>query len=276
MNRRGQLPIILALILSGILITSALLTYKVSVFPKRAEQSEWVHVILNAEEDFHRILQAALANFTQEYIATGNMTGSQRKAEIKLETWKLAFTLGYSGLSLRLNLKSNGVDVSPESSYKVSLTYDGNATDKTVCVPGLSIAAGHFFNCSWNSPCGISAAYASISLDIIKQGLYGWNSSSIIFLTLNITSIISDSSLNETRIEFTCSDGQGCVNRLNKENVTIHVNGSQVDLNRLEYTGMGGYIALIGQTLNPPYTMTITVRDGRGIAVRASLEGGSG
>lgn len=272
MNRKGQFPIVLALALSAILIVSALIAYKITVFPTKAEQRKWTHVILNAEEDLQRILKAALANFTQEYVDTGNLTFSESKAEVKLKTWKLAFIIGYMDLSVKLNLDSDDVVIRSSSSHSVNVTYNGNATQKIFSVPSVLIGAGHFFNCSWDTPSGVSAAYASVTLDATQHMVYGWNSSSTILLTLNITSINSDSSLNETRIEFKCSDEDGWVNQLSAENITVYVNGTMIGLQDLDYEGEGSYMVTIGYALSRPYTLTLSVIDSRGIVVRASLQ----
>ncbi len=272
MNRKGQFPIILGLALSAILIVSALVAYKVSIFPRKAEQGKWIHIIINLDEDLQRALKAALANFTQEYMETGNLTVSKRSAEIKLKAWKLAFIVAHIGSSVKLNLNPEGVTVRSEFSYSVNLTYNQYTIEKVLTVPNVAIERGSFFTCSWDSPCGVSAAYASVALDVTQDKVYGWNSSSLIFLALNITSINSDSSLNETRIGFTCHSEKGWINQLNSEDVAVYINSTEINVVCFEYEGEGRYTVTIGRALSPPYTLRLCVRDNRGIFVNASLQ----
>lgn len=44
---------------------------------------------------------------------------------------------------------------------------------------------------SWNTTFGLSAAYASISLDMVKHGFYEWKNYYISFLAVDITAIES-------------------------------------------------------------------------------------
>ena len=270
-DKGGQLPVIFALVLSTIIIVSALLAYRMLIFPKEVEESDWRYVIFNADGDFPRMLSVSLANFTQEYRLTNNLTLSENKAKTKLEYWKLAFILGHGGLGLRLNITpaSEDVEIVSASSYKIRLVYDGDVVEKDVYIPSLLITEGHFFNCSWNNAFGLSVAYASISLDAIKYGFYGWKNYYISFLAVNITAVESTSS--ETFINFTCFNDEGWVNYLNNESISIYINDLQGNLSDLEYWGAGRYVAYINQTLPSNYVLKLTIRDRRDIHVTALL-----
>jgi hypothetical protein len=271
LNSKGQLPIIVAVILSGIIILSALTSYKVSIFPKTVEDSDWTHLIINVDKDFKRILQASLANFTASYLKTGDHDNSEDNAKINIETWKFAFSLAYAPLSLKISISSSGSLISPASTYTLQFKYGSSTTFYNIYVSSFTIQRGSIFNCSWDKPYSISASHASISLDIIGSKVYGWNNSYTALLSLNVTKIIVDGNLNEMSITFILNSEMGPVNNLSTNNLNITINGIQRNFWSLTYCGMGTYNATIRNPPPPPYTILITVTDYRGIIVRSKV-----
>ncbi|MCS7369052.1 MAG: hypothetical protein NDF57_05020 [archaeon GBS-70-058] len=271
MNSKGQLPIIVAVILSGIIIFSALTSYKVSIFPKTIEDTDWMHLIINVDKDFKRILQASLANFTRSYFKTGDREDSEGNARIHIETWKFAFSLAYSPLSLKISISPSGSIISKASIYTLQFKYGSSTTLYTVYVSSFTIQRGSIFNCSWDKPYSISASHASISLDIIGSKVYGWNNSYTSLLSLNVTKIIVDGNLNEMSITLILNSETGPVNNLSINNVNITINGIQRDVGSLNYHGVGIYNATIKNVPPPPYTIFITLTDSRGIIVRSKV-----
>lgn len=271
MNSKGQLPIIVAVILSGIIIFSALTSYKVSIFPKTVEDPDWMHLIINVDKDFKRILQASLANFTRSYLDTGDRVDSEGNARINIETWKFAFSLAYAPLSLKISILPSGSLISKASTYMLQFKYGSSTTFYNVYVSSFIIERGSIFNCSWDKPYSISASHASIYLDIIGSKVYGWNNSYTALLSLNITKIIVDETSNEMSITFILNNEMGPVNNLSINSVNITINGMQRNVWSLAYCGMGMYNVTIGNVPPPSYTILITVTDSRGIIVRSKV-----
>ncbi|MEM2136640.1 MAG: hypothetical protein QXI93_01645 [Candidatus Methanomethylicia archaeon] len=265
-NSKGQLPIIVAIALSGIIILSALISYRTSLFPRNIESSDWIHIIINVNRDFKHILKFSLANFTHELIETGNATSSEFKARVKLEIWRLAFSLGYVASGLNMNISPNGKNLFNESSYTLPIVKDGLIYNQTINVPCLKIVSGFFFNYSWYQPYSISMAYASINLDVVRDGVYGWNNSHIVFSSINITKIIVDTSSNNISIYFSFNTEDGPYSQLNENCISIRINDSPIVLESLMYHGVGNY-SINARYTSYPQNIILVIIDSRGITV---------
>ncbi|MEM1549786.1 MAG: hypothetical protein QXO74_02845 [Candidatus Methanomethylicia archaeon] len=265
-DSRGQLPIIIAITLSGIIIFSALIAYRTSLLPKSIESSDWIHVIVNVDRDFKRILRISLANFTRELIETGNATSSEFKARVKLEVWRIAFSLGYVASNLNISIHPKGKILLNEFSYTLQIIKDGSIYNQIINIPYLKIKDGFFFNYSWDQPYSVSMAYASINLDVAKDGVYGWNNSYTVFSSINVTKIIIDSNLNIIMIYFNFCTEDDSYSKLNENCISIIINDTPISFDSLIYYGLGNYSVKAKYT-SYPQKIALIVTDCRGIIV---------
>jgi len=265
---KGQLPIVFSVVLSLLIITAALLTYRVAVLHRKIPGRRWMDMTLNIEHDFKNVLAASLANFTQEYMATGNLSMAKAAAERILNSWRLAITLGYGSLSAEVGLESHGALLIPSSLYTLIINgkpYGVNASE-------VVIEPGEYFNASWDSPYAFSAAYAVVSLNTVSEYLMGWNHSSEVMLVLNITGIVVDDIANTTTINFTAFNERSWDDGITLSAITIIFNSSEIprSIMNLEYLGLGCYKLTIEEALDP-FSIHVIVTDNRNITVRGSL-----
>lgn len=261
---RGQLPVIFALVLGGLIISLALTVYHVSTFHMRFRSRRWIHPILNVEKDSGRAVSIGLAVFTREFNGSGDFSYSRAEAVKVFESWRLAFTIGYSNLGVKLSLGSNGLHVHEGFSFNVTVD-----SDTYECYVGeLSIPPGEFFAVSWGGAYAVSAACLAVGLDIAHSGVLGWNYSAQALLTVKVY-LVDSSGV----VAFECRSERGYVSTLTHENVFIYENGTRLPVDRLEYIGLGCYTATLGEPIGNPFLVEVVVKDPRGILVKASLQG---
>jgi len=273
LRSKAQFPLIFALILGGIIIVSALVVYQVGIFHRKAEVGR-AFILLNAECDSKRMLLAALVRFTHEYLSTGNVTIAENNASRILLSWRLAFMAAYGASSLRVALVAEGSILQEPTSYTLFL----DSESVMVNVTKIEIPEGSVFTCYWDRPFAVSGAHIAVKVDVLSEGIMGWNCSTTSLLAVNITAVYTDSDANQTKVEFKVFDENGWVSNLAKECLKIEYrdpsNGELVeveDITVIEYLGQGVYRVCFSPGIDPR-SLYLTVTDRRGVIVRASTE----
>ena len=249
-KNRAQFLIIIALVLSVVLISITLLTYKTTTTVNiPSTNTEW-YLTLNIEQDFPRALAKALAEATSNPDTT-NETASN-VADDELDLWKQAFTVAYV-------LEDVTFNISPNTGTTLSSSHN-----RDVDIPDLSFSG--YVLLRWKSPEAISAISALIRVNCKSSGLYGWNYTALVFLNVTILSISKKS--DQYNITLLVMNERGPVEDLDKSNFLVNDNEPDI------YIYGGGKYILSFTTSST--TVDVTVKDNRGIYVyikNVELEG---
>ena len=264
-KNRAQFLIIIALVLSVVLISITLLTYKTTTTVNiPSTNTEW-YLTLNIEQDFPRVLAKALAKATSDPDTT-NETASN-VADDELDLWKQAFTVAYVLEDVTFNISPNvGTTLSSGHNRDVDITDidAGSTSTKTYYIPDLLFSG--YVLLRWQSPEAISAISASIRVNCKSSGLYGWNYTALVFLNVTILSISKKS--DQYNITLLVMNERGPVEDLDKSNFLVNDNEPDI------YIYGGGKYVLSFTTSST--TVDVTVKDNRGIYVyikNVELEG---
>ena len=260
-KNRAQFLIIIALVLSVVLISITLLTYKTTTTVNiPSTNTEW-YLTLNIEQDFPRALAKALAE------ATSNPNTANEIASDELDLWKQAFTAAYTLEDIILVISPNvGTTLSSGHNRDVDITDidAGSTSTKTYYIPDLLFSG--YVLLRWQSPEAISAISASIRVNCKSSGLYGWNYTTLVFLNVTILSISKKS--DQYNITLLVMNERGPVEDLDKSNFLVNDNEPDI------YIYGGGKYILSFTTSST--TVDVTVKDNRGIYVyikNVELEG---
>jgi len=260
-KNRAQFLIIIALVLSVVLISITLLTYKTTTTVNiPSTNTEW-YLTLNIEQDFPRALAKALAK------ATSNPNTANEIASDELDLWKQAFTVAYTLEDIILDISPNvGTTLSSGHNRDVDITDidAGSTSTKTYYIPDLLFSG--YVLLRWQSPEAISAISASIRVNCKSSGLYGWNYTALVFLNVTILSISKKS--DQYNITLLVMNERGPVEDLDESNFLVNDNEPEI------YIYGGGKYILSFTTSST--TVDVTVKDNRGIYVyinNVELEG---
>ncbi|RLE74326.1 MAG: hypothetical protein DRZ80_04700, partial [Thermoprotei archaeon] len=162
MNKRksGQFLLIISLIISILLLSIIAYVYSAKAYYTGLRYQATKEIIEAITADFKRALAYVLANATHTYLnesygpnARHNFTIGRLYAYEFLSRWKQYITYVYSELGVQVDIEY------PEKTIQLH--------DRTRKIANLT-------KCYWYYPESISAAFATLKLNITKYGLYNW------------------------------------------------------------------------------------------------------
>jgi len=179
-KKGGQILLAVAVVISVLLMSAAVLSYVTSVSYRKFSDQPYPEVITAIASDYGNFLVNLLADFTHTYNSTSDINGARQRANQLHSTWILASTSAFAG---------RGVVIGPEwtsSQIQPPKTLYG------YCYP--TRLAYNLTKLYWYQPQSISAVGSSISIDMPAAGFYGFKTSflALLNLTIDVPSIQRD------------------------------------------------------------------------------------
>jgi len=176
-RRGGQILLAVAVVISVLLMSAAVLSYATSVSYTKFGDQSYPDVITAVASDYGNFLVKLLADFTHVYNSTSDINLARQKANELHSTWILASTSAFSGRGVVIRPEWTSAQIQPAKSL---YGYD--------YPPKLAYNLTKLY---WYQPQSISVVASSISIDMPAAGFYGFETSflSLLNLTIDIPSI---------------------------------------------------------------------------------------
>jgi hypothetical protein len=171
-KRRAQVLIMVGVVLSLLILSVALSIYTTEVQYQEFQRNKYNSAILNFSDDFNRVLTGILAGATKSYNNSADITTPRASAMTNFTNWVAAVENAYTLYGLQNNLNStfffNNVSIGNTNRY----------TDNELV------------KMFWYAPNSISAISAGYTFNLTGRGLYGINSSQLIYLNTTVNTKI--------------------------------------------------------------------------------------
>jgi len=262
--KKGQFVVIAVLMIALMIISVTSYIYATSTYYRQESWEDYLDVVKNLELSSQRVLEAALANFTQRF-RNGTITDKESWEDLVLRRilndWQSTSRSAYVKSGLELSFEGEG----------------GRTLASRWYIPEGDT---HLIKCYWYSSEAISSIYSRLEVNLTNQGLYGYQKSIITYLHVSIDTSYMDgnppsvSSLNltVTREEevplYDLGPGNFTVKRFDpNQNDWVETTISSVN-----YHGNGTYTLNFESPIADPYYkwLFITVEDHRGLVVICS------
>jgi hypothetical protein len=228
-NKKGQFIIIAVMMIALMIVSIGAIMYSAGTYYRQEQWEEYVTLVEHVRLSTIRLVEISLANYT----ASGNNSA----LEDNLNQWKNDLRKAYPG-------------------YGVILTY--NLADDTNINYSQGLAS------HWNEAVSYSAANATLTLNITSVGLTGYKFMATAFLGLTILNV--DTANDVITVAVTGEDGNP-IKDLKKDN--FQVGGINVASVASSYSETYILVYTIKCDGSIPASVTVTVRDQRGIIVTA-------
>jgi hypothetical protein len=171
-KRRGQVLIMVGVVLSLLILSVALSIYTSEVQYQEFARNKYNTAVLNFSDDFNRVLTGILAGATASYNNSADITTPRASAVTNFTNWVAAVENAYTLYGLQNNL--NTTFFLTNSSIGNTRLYTDNELVKMF----------------WYAPNAISAISAGYTFNLTGRGLYGINSSQLIYLNTTVNTKI--------------------------------------------------------------------------------------
>ncbi|MEM3803744.1 MAG: hypothetical protein QXX17_04970 [Conexivisphaerales archaeon] len=168
-RRRGQVLIMVGVVLSLLILSVALSIYATEVQYQEFERNQYNSAVLNLSDDFNRVLTGILSGATQLYNQSADITTPRASAMVNFTNWVAAVQNAYVLYGLQNNLNSTFF-----------------LTNASIGKSGL-YTNDELVKMFWYSPNAISAVSAGYAFNLTGRGLYGVNSSQLIYLNTSVS-----------------------------------------------------------------------------------------
>ncbi len=270
-GKSGQFLLMVSLIISILLLSVIAYVYSTKAYYTALRYQATKEIVEAITADFKRALAYVLANATHTYLnesygsnARHNFTIGRIYAYEFLSRWKQYITYVYSELGVQVDIEY------PEKTIQLH--------DRTRKIANLT-------KCYWYYPESISAAFATLKLNITKYGLYNWKTNITVSLHAWIieNSFTSDKPSNTTtfKIQVLYDDQKPYPWLWEKGQILIlhpdpvnYGDWIQAEIQNVEYLGNGTYkvtikpyLKLFQGTEQKVAPLKIILKDERGIIV---------
>ncbi|MEM1530692.1 MAG: hypothetical protein QXI05_04065 [Candidatus Bathyarchaeia archaeon] len=220
-DRRGQLVLILAIVMSMLILSVAFSIYQMTTQRSQLRYEQVKEILMAITSDLNRALAEALKEASEKYNSTQNYNGVVSGGENIIHDWISSLMMAYSPLGVKtlVYTPSNG---SGRSSIHI------------------------YFD--WNSELGVSYAYTDLELDIEAYGFEGWSTRSqkIVVLEIFPDSIVTDENESKVTMTFSVREDGRPISNLTPDFMRVYVhNGSfswlPATIKTLNYIGGGNY-----------------------------------
>jgi len=250
-GRRGQILLALAVAVSALVMSIAILSYATSVLYGKFQHVPFMEVSSAIASDFGRALTRTLSVLTQTYNATSDINAARAKANDMLTTWLLAATSAFAG---------KGVNIQP--------TWTSSQVQPLKTLYGYNYSARSVYNLSklyWYQPQSLSAVGASISVDLPTAGFFGFRQSFLFLLnlTIDVPSILIDAQGGTVSFRIqVLREGQQPVFDLTSANFEVRCFDPTASsslatwrtalIAGIEYEGLGNYVLTVEPQFRDP------------------------
>lgn len=220
-DRRGQLVLILAIVMSMLILSVAFSIYQMTIRRSQLRYEPVKEIAMAITSDLNRALAKALKEASKRYNATQNYDESVSAGENIVRDWSSSIIAAYSPLGVRAFIYAP-INGSGRTSIKI-----------------------HF---DWNQEVGVSEAYTDLDIDIEAYGFQGWRSrsSKSIWLRIFPETISINGSQNKAQLTFSLHENGKSIPSLTSDLLRIYsrVNESTwilAEIEDLRYLGGGNY-----------------------------------
>lgn len=253
-NVQGQFVIIAVLLIAIMMIALSVVMFSTVTYYKPESWSEYVSLVDNLKVAAQNVLQIELANYTKNL---------SEKDIINRDSFNL--TLNEFANDTRIAFPSYGLDMS--FTKETTLVTVGNYTRPIY----------DFAKCYWNYPESLSGVYAKVWFNLSKIGIYGYNTSVLLYLYARVdTSYIQQSPSQISSLNLTVLRENGLpVVDLTEANFKVLrfdptiKDWTTLNVSDIDQTTAGTYSLIFSTPVEKPYYkwLVITIRDNRGIYV---------
>jgi hypothetical protein len=169
-QKRGQFIIIAVLMVAIMIVTIGAIMYSAVTYFRYERWEEYLMIIDNVKMGSHQLMEIGLANFTKTCF---EKHADDRSVFNKiLDQWKNDLRESLPGTGLAVDFLNRSQLLS--SPKLVGGTY----------IPERQVY--DFVKCYWYYPASVSSAYAELSINLSKSGLYGYRVPILIYLAVEL------------------------------------------------------------------------------------------
>lgn len=171
-RRKGQILLAVAVVISVLIMSVAMLTYATSVTHGRFQFQPYVEISSAIGADFGRALLRILARVTQEYNYTSDINIARATANRMFTNWVLVANSAFSARGAVIRPAWTTSEVQPPKTL-----YGYNYSGRSVY---------NLTKLYWYRPQSMSAIGASVSIEIPSMGFFGFRNSFLFLLNVTI------------------------------------------------------------------------------------------
>jgi len=263
-GKKGQFIIIATLLVAILIISVASIMYGAITYFRHEQWEEYLSIIDQVRISSQRLMEINLANFTKTRFE--NHAPDRSVLKNILNRWKNDLKKGLPGLGLSVDFLNSSQLLSP--SKLVGGSY----------IPERRVY--NFVKCYWYYPASVSSAYADLSVNVSKFGLYGYRVPILLYLNTEVDiSYLDEKPAQIDSLTITVTrEQQSPVTGLKVDNFLVHRFDPSVEdwvnvtIKKVTRRLGGGYMLTFENSIEKPYYkwLFVTVIDTRGITVVSS------
>jgi len=257
--KKGQFIIISALLIAIMIISVSAIMYGTLTYFRHERWEDYLSVIDQIKTSSQRLMEISLANFTKGSFERGIVNRSIVNSF--LDEWRSALRKSFLGYGVSINFVNSSQILSPPT-----------------VVGGIYIPERRvydFVKCYWYYPNSISSFYMNIALNLTSFGLYGYQTSILVYLAAQVNMTYLSMAVEQIdNLEVTVTkEYQTPVSSLEPNNFAVYrydpvsSNWTTVTISKVVYQLNGTYTLTFAESIPKPYYkwLLVVVKDKRGI-----------